>query len=31
MWRSLKMPLINCKVELKFNWAKDCRLAAGGI
>ena len=22
LWRSLKMPLINCKVELKFNSTK---------
>ena len=25
------MPLINCKVELKFNWTNNCCLAAGGI
>ena len=23
-WRSLKMPLINCKIHLKLNWSKDC-------
>ena len=29
-WRSLEMPLINCKVELKFRWTKHCVLAAAG-
>ena len=29
-WRSLEMPLINCKVELKFKWAKYCLLSAAG-
>ena len=24
LWRSLKMPLINCKIYLKLNWSKDC-------
>ena len=24
------MPLINCKVELTFKWAKHCVLASGG-
>ena len=24
-WRSLKMPLINCKVELKLRWTKDLK------
>ena len=23
-WRSLEMPLINCKVHLKLNWIEDC-------
>ena len=23
-WRSLEMPLINCKVELKLRWTKYC-------
>ena len=23
-WRSLEMPLINCKVHLELNWTKDC-------
>ena len=23
-WRSLEMPLINCKIHLKLNWSKDC-------
>ena len=25
------MPLINCKVELKLRWAKDCGLASVGL
>ena len=25
-WRSLEMPLINCKVELSLKWAKNCIL-----
>ena len=29
-WRSLKMPLINCKVELKLKWTKYCVLSAAG-
>ena len=29
-WRSLEMPLINCKVELKLNWAKYFVLSAAG-
>ena len=27
-WRSLEMPLINCKVQLKLNWIKDCILSS---
>ena len=23
-WRSLEMPLINCKIHLKLNWSKEC-------
>ena len=23
-WRSLEMPLINCKVYLELNWIEDC-------
>ena len=23
-WRSLEMPLINCKIQLELNWNKDC-------
>ena len=26
-WRSLEMPLINCKVELKLKWKKYCVLS----
>ena len=29
-WRSLKMSLINCKVELKLRWKKHCVLSLGG-
>ena len=29
-WRSLRIPLINCKVELKLKWAKYCVLSAAG-
>ena len=29
-WRSLEMPLINCKVELKLKWTKYCVLSASG-
>ena len=25
-WRSLEMPLINCKVELSLNWIENCIL-----
>ena len=27
-WRSLEMPLINCKVELSLNWIERCILTA---
>ena len=30
-WRSLEMPLINCKVELKLRWIEHCVLAAAGV
>ena len=23
-WRSLEMPLINCKIHLELNWSRDC-------
>ena len=29
-WRSLEMPLINCKVHLELNWIKDCILSSAG-
>ena len=29
-WRSLEMPLINSKVELKLKWTKYCILSANG-
>ena len=29
-WRSLEMPLINCKVELSLNWIEDCVLSNSG-
>ena len=30
LWRSLKMPLINCKVGLKLTWTKYCVLSEAG-
>ena len=29
-WRSLEMPLINCKVELSLGWYKKCILSSAG-
>ena len=29
-WRSLEMPLINCKVYLELNWIEDCILSGAG-
>ena len=29
-WRSLEMPWINCEVELKLKWTKNCALAPPG-
>ena len=29
-WRSLGMPLINCKIHLELNWIKDCILSSTG-
>ena len=29
-WRSLEMPLINCKVNLELNWIEDCILSSAG-
>ena len=29
-WRSLEMPLINCKFEVKLKWTKNCLLSAAG-
>ena len=29
-WRSLEMPLIDCKVELELKWTKYCVFSAGG-
>ena len=29
-WRSLEMPLINCKVYLELNWIEDCILPSAG-
>ena len=29
-WRSLEMPLINCKVFLELNWIEDCILSSAG-
>ena len=30
-WRSLEMPLINCKIELSLNWIGNCILSTSGI
>ena len=30
-WRSLEMPLINCKVELSLNWMENCVLTTAAI
>ena len=27
-WRSLDMPLINCKIHLELNWTKDCVISS---
>ena len=29
-WRSLEMPLINCKVELSLKWYENCILSGAG-
>ena len=29
-WRSLEMPLFNCKVHLELNWIEDCILSSAG-
>ena len=29
-WRSLEMPLINCKIELSLKWYKNCILSSAG-
>ena len=29
-WRSLEMPLINCKVYLELNWIENCILSSAG-
>ena len=30
-WRSFEVPLINCKVELKFKCTNYCVLSAAGV
>ena len=30
-WRSLEMPLINCKVELSLRWIENCVLTSAAI
>ena len=30
-WRSLEMPLINCKVELSLKWIENCELTMARI
>ena len=29
-WRSLEIPLINCKIRLELNWIEDCILSSAG-
>ena len=29
-WRSLEIPLINCKIYLELNWIEDCILSSAG-
>ena len=29
-WRSLEMPLINCKIELSLNWIEKCIVSSSG-
>ena len=29
-WRSLEMPLINCKIHLELNWIEECNLSSAG-
>ena len=29
-WRTLEIPLINCKVHLQLNWIEDCILSSDG-
>ena len=29
-WRSLEIPLINCKIHLELQWIKDCILSSTG-
>ena len=30
-WRSLEMPLINCKIELSLNWIENCVLTTAPV
>ena len=30
LWKSLEMPLINCKIHLELNWIEDCILSSAG-
>ena len=30
-WRSLEIPLIDCKVELSLEWYENCILSSAGI
>ena len=29
-WRSLEIPLINCKIHLELNWIEGCILSSAG-
>ena len=30
-WRSLEMPLVNCKIHLELNWIEDCILSSAEV
>ena len=30
-WRTLKMPLINCEINLDLNWSKNCVIEANNV
>ena len=30
-WRTLKMPVINCKINIDLNWSKKCVIVATNV